>query len=279
MLLDDDFNSIFNAVRWGRNVFDNVKKFLQFQLTVNISCLWIVILGGASLGMSPFSILQLLWINLIMDILAAIAMASEAPIPGELRQERVNLKTDPLVTRSMWSAIYSQLIYQIVVMTTLLYATPAMFGINYNLVKTPLYTSDAEGVDGGATYRLQHYTFLFQTFMLMNLFNTLNCRVLPTEKDPQFNIVKNITGNWWFLIVLLFEFNIQYLLVGYTGLGYVFTTTPLTLSMHLSALGFGLGSLVVGALAKLLPHTWTDKLPKLKDDESDNPLQKRIQRF
>ena len=113
----------------------------------------------------------------------------------------------------------------------------------------------------------------------MNLFNTLNCRVLPTEKDPQFNIVKNITGNWWFLIVLLFEFNIQYLLVGYTGLGYVFTTTPLTLSMHLSALGFGLGSLVVGALAKLLPHTWTDKLPKLKDDESDNPLQKRIQRF
>lgn len=279
MLLDDDFNSIFNAVRWGRNVFDNVKKFLQFQLTVNISCLWIVILGGASLGMSPFSILQLLWINLIMDILAAIAMASEAPIPGELRQERVNLKTDPLVTRSMWSAIYSQLIYQIVVMTTLLYATPAMFGINYNLVKTPLYTSDTEGVDGGATYRLQHYTFLFQTFMLMNLFNTLNCRVLPTEKDPQFNIVKNITGNWWFLIVLLFEFNIQYLLVGYTGLGYVFTTTPLTLSMHLSALGFGLGSLVVGALAKLLPHTWTDKLPKLKDDESDNPLQKRIQRF
>ena len=279
MLLDDDFNSIFNAVRWGRNVFDNVKKFLQFQLTVNISCLWIVILGGASLGMSPFSILQLLWINLIMDILAAIAMASEAPIPGELRQERVNLKTDPLVTRSMWSAIYSQLIYQIVVMTTLLYAAPAMFGINYNLVKTPLYTSDTEGVDGGATYRLQHYTFLFQTFMLMNLFNTLNCRVLPTEKDPQFNIVKNITGNWWFLIVLLFEFNIQYLLVGYTGLGYVFTTTPLTLSMNLSALGFGLGSLVVGALAKLLPHTWTDKLPKLKDDESDNPLQKRIQRF
>ena len=159
MLLDDDFNSIFNAVRWGRNVFDNVKKFLQFQLTVNISCLWIVILGGASLGMSPFSILQLLWINLIMDILAAIAMASEAPIPGELRQERVNLKTDPLVTRSMWSAIYSQLIYQIVVMTTLLYAAPAMFGINYNLVKTPLYTSDTEGVDGGATYRLQHFTF------------------------------------------------------------------------------------------------------------------------
>ena len=115
--------------------------------------------------------------------------------------------------------------------------------------------------------------------MLMNLFNTLNCRVLPTEEDPQFNIVKNITGNWWFMAVLLFEFNVQYLLVGYTGLGYVFTTTPLTLSMHLTALGFGVGSLVVGALAKLLPPGWTDKLPRLKDDESDSPLQKRIQRI
>ena len=115
--------------------------------------------------------------------------------------------------------------------------------------------------------------------MLMNLFNTLNCRVLPSEEDPQFNIVKNITGNWWFMAVLLFEFNVQYLLVGYTGLGYVFTTTPLTLSMHLTALGFGVGSLVVGALAKLLPPGWTDKLPRLKDDESDSPLQKRIQRI
>ena len=184
VLLDDNFNSIFNAVCWGRNVFDNVRKFLQFQLTVNVSCLWIVILGGASLGMSPFSILQLLWINLIMDILAAIAMASEAPVPGELRAERVNLKEDPLISRSMWSAIYSQLIYQVLVMTTLLYAAPAMFKIEYNLVTTPLYLSSAEGVEGGATYRLQHYTFLFQTFMLMNLFNMLNCRVLPTEKDP-----------------------------------------------------------------------------------------------
>ncbi|MFO0116275.1 MAG: cation transporting ATPase C-terminal domain-containing protein [bacterium] len=91
--------------------------------------------------------------------------------------------------------------------------------------------------------------------------------------------MKNITGNWWFMAVLLFEFNVQYLLVGYTGLGYVFTTTPLTLSMHLTALGFGVGSLVVGALAKLLPPGWTDKLPRLKDDESDSPLQKRIQRI
>lgn len=146
ILLDDDFKSIFNAVRWGRNVFDNCRKFIQFQLTVNLSCLWIVILGGASLGLSPFSILQLLWINLVMDVLAAIALASEAPHPTQIRKERVNLKKDPLISPIMWRTIFSQLVYQVLVMTTLLYAAPTIFGIQYNLVETPLYSSDAAGV-------------------------------------------------------------------------------------------------------------------------------------
>jgi len=134
IILDDDFNSVYNAVQWGRNLFDNCRKFIQFQLTVNISCIWIVLLGGISLGQSPFSVLELLWINLIMDVLAAIALSSEAPLPGELRKERVNLKKDALVTPIMWRQIYSQTLYQVLVMTTLLYAAPAMFGIKYNLV-------------------------------------------------------------------------------------------------------------------------------------------------
>ena len=134
IILDDDFNSVYNAVQWGRNLFDNCRKFIQFQLTVNISCIWIVLLGGISLGQSPFSVLELLWVNLIMDVLAAIALSSEAPIPGELRKERVNLKKDALVTPIMWRQIYSQVLYQVLVMTTLLYAAPAMFGIEYNLV-------------------------------------------------------------------------------------------------------------------------------------------------
>lgn len=107
LILDDNFVSIFNAVRWGRNVFDNCRKFIQYQMTVNLSCLWIVILGGATLGISPFSILQLLWINLIMDVLAAIALASEAPHPTQLRKERVNLKKDSLISPVMMRNVLS----------------------------------------------------------------------------------------------------------------------------------------------------------------------------
>jgi len=119
-------------------------------MTVNLSCLWIVIIGASTLGLSPFSILQLLWINLVMDVLAAIALASEAPHPTELRKERVNLKKDPLISPIMCRSILAQTVYQILVMTVLLSAAPAMFDIQYNLVDTPLYTT---GVTG-PTYRL-----------------------------------------------------------------------------------------------------------------------------
>jgi Ca2+-transporting ATPase len=79
IFLDDNFNSVFKATLWGRNILDNIRKFLQFQLSVNIVCLVIVFIGGATLGNSPFSIIQLLWINLIMDTFAAIGIASEPP--------------------------------------------------------------------------------------------------------------------------------------------------------------------------------------------------------
>ena len=77
IILDDSFEGVISAIRWGRNIFENCRKFIQFQLTVNISCLFIVIVGGSSLGNSPFSVIQLLWINLVMDVLAAIALGTE----------------------------------------------------------------------------------------------------------------------------------------------------------------------------------------------------------
>jgi P-type E1-E2 ATPase len=80
IFMDDNFNSVYNATLWGRNILDNIRKFLQFQLCVNIVCVTIVFIGGATLGNSPFSIIQLLWINLIMDTLAAIGLASEPPV-------------------------------------------------------------------------------------------------------------------------------------------------------------------------------------------------------
>lgn len=89
IFLDDNFSSIFNAVKWGRNIFENCRKFIMFQLTVNLSCIFIVLLSCLTIGSSPFTVVQLLWINLVMDVLAAIALSTESPHPTQLRKDRI----------------------------------------------------------------------------------------------------------------------------------------------------------------------------------------------
>ena len=80
VFLENDFSCIFAAIKWGRNIFENCRKFIMFQITVNLSCLFIVFISCLFTGSSPFTVVQLLWINLIMDVLAAIALATEAPL-------------------------------------------------------------------------------------------------------------------------------------------------------------------------------------------------------
>jgi magnesium-transporting ATPase (P-type) len=79
ILLDDNFASIITALRYGRNIYDNVRKFLQFQLTVNVVAMFIVFFGSVILNDSPLTAVQMLWVNLIMDTLAALALATEPP--------------------------------------------------------------------------------------------------------------------------------------------------------------------------------------------------------
>lgn len=79
ILLDDNFASIVTAVKWGRNIYTNVRKFLQFQLTVNVVAMFIVFLGGVVVAEPPLTSVQMLWVNLIMDTFAALALATEPP--------------------------------------------------------------------------------------------------------------------------------------------------------------------------------------------------------
>lgn len=85
VLLDDNFKSVFRAAQYGRNINDNVRKFIQFQLTINLVALTMIFLGGITIGDSPFNVIQLLWMNMVMDTLAAIALATEPPHPTELK--------------------------------------------------------------------------------------------------------------------------------------------------------------------------------------------------
>jgi P-type Ca2+ transporter type 2B len=79
ILLDDNFSSIIKAVMWGRNVFDSISKFIQFQLTVNVVAITLAVVGAFSYNESPLSAVQMLWVNMIMDSLASLALATEQP--------------------------------------------------------------------------------------------------------------------------------------------------------------------------------------------------------
>jgi len=136
---------------------------------------------------------------MVMDTLAAISLATEPPHPTELTQGRVK-KADKVFIPEMWRNILGQAVYQILVMIVLLYAGPTMFGIKYDLIDTPFYvTSNNPLLDGAPTNKLVHYTFLFNTFMMMQLFNQINSRKLGAK---EFNIFERFFNNFLFLLVL-----------------------------------------------------------------------------
>lgn len=121
ILLDDNFASIITALKYGRNIYDNVRKFLQFQLTVNVVAMFIVFFGSVFLKDSPLTAVQMLWVNLIMDTLAALALATEPP-DYDILKRAPQPSSKQIVTELMWRNVYGHAIYQMIVLITILFA-------------------------------------------------------------------------------------------------------------------------------------------------------------
>ncbi|KAK2773625.1 plasma membrane calcium [Onygenales sp. PD_12] len=180
ILLDDNFKSIVTAISWGRAVNDAVAKFLQFQITVNITAVCITFVSSVSdpNGESVLSAVQLLWVNLIMDTFAALALATDAPTE-KILDRKPTPKNASLFTTTMWKMIIGQSIYQLIVTYTLYFAGARI--LNYDV-------SDSN-------VKLQLDTIVFNTFVWMQIFNEFNNRRL----DNGFNIFEGILKNYWFI--------------------------------------------------------------------------------
>merc|ERR550537_917708 len=118
--MDDNFTSIVKAVKWGRNVYCSISKFLQFQLSVNCVALFSCLIGSLVFQKSPLAAVQLLWVNLIMDSLASLALATEPPEESMLHRPPVN-RSASIITEQMWANIIGHSVYQIVVVMYLLF--------------------------------------------------------------------------------------------------------------------------------------------------------------
>ncbi|GAB4816684.1 hypothetical protein N2152v2_003730 [Parachlorella kessleri] len=126
VIMDDNFSSIVKSVLWGRSVFTNIRKFLQFQLTINAVALIVAFVAAVANGETPLNVLQLLWVNLIMDSLAALALATEDPTP-DLLNHKPHGRDEPLISRIMWKHIITQGCYQIFWIFLIFYGMPAQF--------------------------------------------------------------------------------------------------------------------------------------------------------
>ncbi|KAK0385624.1 hypothetical protein NLU13_6801 [Sarocladium strictum] len=194
ILMDDNFTSIVTALKWGRAVNDAVQKFLQFQITVNITA---VILSFVTSmyndDMEPvLKAVQLLWINLIMDTMAALALATDPPTDAILDRPP-QPKSAPLITMNMWKMIIGQSIFQLVVVLVLYFAGDEILGYNSSI----------------ESEKLQLDTIIFNMFVWMQIFNELNCRRL----DNKFNVFTGIHRNWFFIFINLIMIGLQVAIV------------------------------------------------------------------
>ena len=112
VLMDDNFVSIVSSIKWGRNVLDSVRKFLQFQLGVNLVAIIITFVGSITMGSSPLSTVQLLWVNLVMDTLGALALASEEPSKDVL-EKPPHRRNEGMISRYMTEFMGIQVVYQV----------------------------------------------------------------------------------------------------------------------------------------------------------------------
>lgn len=237
ILLDDNFASIVTAVMWGRNIYTNVRKFLQFQLTVNIVAMFLTFFGGVVVSDPPLTAVQMLWVNLIMDTLAALALATEPPHPN-LLNEKPYSRQDLIVTPVMWRNICGQAFFQIVILIVLMFLGPILFNIEYP--STEVFY-DMSGVAPIATLKTKHYTIIFNTFVFMQVFNEINSRKLG---EFDYNVFAGFFNNLLFLFILVATMAVQVLMVQYGG--QPVRCYPLTLNEHLICVAIGLLSFIQG---------------------------------
>ena len=241
ILTDDNFASIVKAVSWGRNVYDSISKFLQFQLTVNIVAVVLTLISAVTIGDSPLRALQLLWVNLIMDTLASLALATERPTPDLLKRKPYGRKR-ALISYQMWVFLAGHTLYQLTVLFVLVYAGADLLNIDDDREKDELRAPPGK-----------HFTVVFNTFVFMQLFNEINARKIHGE----WNVFSGIHRNIVFLCVVVGQVSVQILIVqvGFF-IGIIFNTAPLTIDLWLWCIFLGSVELLIGQLLLFIPVKW-----------------------
>lgn len=227
VLLDDSFSTIANSVKWGRAIYENLQRFMQFQLTVNLASVVVVFLSIILGFAAPFTALQLLWINLIMDGPPAVALGLE-PVRGDLMNRKP-------VQRN--SSIVSKFMLQKIIVNALFISVIFLSQLQWNFL-------------GASAEEMP--TVLFALFALFQLFNSFNCRELEHT-----SIFKNFHKNKLMLIIVSITFVLQIVFTQY--LGAFFGTVGLSWVLWLKIIGLTASVIALSEIIKLIVFISTRK--------------------
>ena len=222
-LLDDSFNSIGTAVMWGRSLYKNIQRFIVFQLTINFVALLIVLLGSFMGTALPLTVTQMLWVNLIMDTFAALALASIPP-SETVMNEKPRRSTDFIISKAMQYNIFGVGTVFLIVLLGMIY-----------------YYTNAEG--GMTVHRL---TIFFTFFVMLQFWNLFNARVFGTN-DSAF---KGLSKSYGMELIVIAILGGQILIVQFGGA--VFRTEPLDWQTWLIIIGISSLVLWVGELIRFV---------------------------
>ncbi|KNA07320.1 hypothetical protein SOVF_172280 [Spinacia oleracea] len=227
VIMDDNFATIVKVTRWGRSVYVNIQKFVQFQLTVNIVALVTNFASACITGSAPLTAVQLLWVNMIMDTLGALALATEPPNDELMKRPPVG-RDAYFITNIMWRNIIGHSIYQLAALGVLQFNGKQLLNL----------------IGPNATKTLN--TFIFNTFVFCQVFNEINSRDME-----KINVLRGIFKNWVFMAIISSTVMFQVIIVEF--LGTFADTVPLNWKLWLLSVGIGAISLVVAVLLKFIP--------------------------
>lgn len=224
VLLDDSFSTIVQAVKWGRGIYENFKRFIQFQLTVNVAAVITVFISQLLGKSAPFTVLQLLWVNIIMDGPPALSLGFEA-LQNDLMKRPPVKRDENILDKNIVVSILMNGIFMIIMLMLLMFKNILCGNQN------------------------EQSTIIFTTFVILQLFNAFNCRMLGNK-----SILKNILGNKIMLITVGITFIMQVLITQFGG--NFFKTVPLSAIMWCKIILYSFTIIIFSEIVKLIKRSF-----------------------
>uniref|UniRef100_A0A7S0WTI2 P-type Ca(2+) transporter n=1 Tax=Pyramimonas obovata TaxID=1411642 RepID=A0A7S0WTI2_9CHLO len=272
VLADDNFATIVTIVRWGRSVYANIQKFVQFQLTVNLVALSLNFIAAVGTGTAPLTTVQLLWVNLIMDTMGALALGTEPPREELMKQKPYGRDTS-LITSVMWRNIIVQSVFQLVLLVIYTFEGYSIFNLEERDGKCEGVGQDSDVAKALCTDwhefdehekhedhdTLVLHTIIFNTFVFCQIFNEINARHME-----RINVFEGIQNNLLFVFIIVITAGMQVVLIETPASNFA-GTTSISTGRWLICVGVGALSIPLAALGKLIPVPDGDTMRRLEE--------------